>query len=68
MNARIVHRVGDVEYGITEAFVFNGYDTGIKLGSEALRKSAKFIKAVAPNKGSIACVAVMHRNQHPCLC
>lgn len=65
MNARIVHRVGDVEYGITEAFVFNGYDTGIKLGSDAIRKSAKFIKAVAPNKGSIAKMARDYVMQFP---
>ena len=65
MNARIVHRVGDIEYGITEAIGLPDVGGTIKIASSAIRTGTKFIKSVSGNKGSVAKMARDYVMQFP---
>lgn len=67
MNDHRVHRAGDIEFGITEAISLATVKSGISFAGGAARSTAKVIKSLTPNKGSIAKMARDYVMQFPVL-
>ena len=67
MNDHRVHRAGDIEFGITEAISLAAVKSGISFAGGAARSTAKVIKSLTPNKGSIAKMARDYVMQFPVL-